>query len=90
MLLLGISMLLEKKEYERILKVSCLASLGVAIFALLEYVHVYSFFPQGVGKISWELGRTISTLGNPNYVAGYLLLHLPFLRLFSFRYRIIF
>lgn len=89
-LLFGISTLLEKKEYERILKISFFTSLGVAIFALLEYLHIYSFFPQGVGKISWELGRTISTLGNPNYVAGYLLLHLPFLVLFSSRYRIAF
>ena len=89
-LLFGISTLLEKKEYERILRISFFASLGVAVFALLEYSHIYSFFSQGVGKISWELGRTISTLGNPNYVAGYLLLHLPFLGIFSSRYRMVF
>ena len=48
----------------------------VSLFAILEYTKIWEFFPHE--SVTWEMGRTLSTLGNPNYVAGYLLLHLPF------------
>jgi hypothetical protein len=57
---------------------SLIASSLVALFALLEYIGI-SLPSSGTGRVTWELGRTISTLGNPNYVAGYLLMHIPLL-----------
>lgn len=76
-LLFGIATLLEKREYDRILRISLYSALIVACFAILEYTKFYSFFPTRLIETSWEGGRANSTLGNPNYVAGYLLMHLP-------------
>ncbi len=52
----------------------------VAIIAILEYIGFSLFLPE-LSTQSWGAGRSVSTLGNPNYVAGYLLMHLPFLYL---------
>lgn len=76
MIFAGIASLLTKKEFERIILLSLGSAFLVAIFAIIEYFGISLFFPS-IGKVSWEFGRTISTLGNPNYVAGYLLLHFP-------------
>lgn len=72
----GIASLLTKKEFERAIFFSLGSAFLVAIFAIIEYFGISLFFPS-TSTVSWELGRTISTLGNPNYVAGYLLLHFP-------------
>lgn len=50
----------------------------VAIIAILEYIGFSLFLPE-LSMQSWGVGRSVSTLGNPNYVAGYLLMHLPLL-----------
>ncbi len=49
----------------------------VAFFSLSEYILGSSFFFEGSRQISWWMSRSVSTLGNPNYVAWYLLLFLP-------------
>ena len=62
----------------------------VAIIAILEYIGVSLFLPE-LSMQSWGVGRSVSTLGNPNYVAGYLVMHLPFLSLiYRKKYRIFF
>ncbi len=42
----------------------------------------YIFLPQDI-KISWQYFRPILSFWNPNYLAGFLLLHLPFLKNFK-------
>jgi hypothetical protein len=66
---------LEGKEREKLMEISLLSALIVSLFALLEYANIYSFL--GRYSQSWEVGRTIATLGNPNYLAGYLIMHMP-------------
>ncbi len=78
-LLFGVSTLLKKREYDRILKISLSTAGIVAWFAILEYLWLYSFFPDRLIETTWESGRAVSTLGNPNYVAGFLIMHLPLL-----------
>jgi hypothetical protein len=51
----------------------------MSIIALYECRFGSPFFHQ-VGTISWEAGRVIGTLGNPNYLAGYILIHIPLLK----------
>lgn len=68
MIFAGIASLLTKKEFDRLILFSLGSASLVAIFAIIEYLGFSLFFPS-VGNVSWELGRTISTLGNPNYVA---------------------
>lgn len=68
-----------REELKKLMMISTWVAGGVAFFAIFEYIFGSVFFPR-LGEISWEIGRTISTLGNPNYVAGYLLLHLGLLR----------
>lgn len=70
---------LHPKEKDLIIKVSLVSGLLVSSFALLEYLGI-SIFSHGIFKASWWSGRSISTLGNPNYLAGYLLLLLPLVR----------
>lgn len=72
----GIVSLSTDLERRRMIIASLIASSLVALFALLEYIGI-SLPSSGTGRVTWELGRTISTLGNPNYVAGYLLMHIP-------------
>lgn len=79
--LFGIATLLEKREYDRILRISLITASIVACFAVLEYMKLYSFFPMRLIETSWEGGRANSTLGNPNYVAGYLVMLLPLITL---------
>jgi hypothetical protein len=75
-IILGLSLMLHTQaEKKRILCWSILSAVIVSLFALLEYTGIFSFFAHA--GTSWTLGRTISTLGNPNYLAGYLLMHLP-------------
>jgi len=50
------------REHERLLRISLITAVGVGFFALLEFVNISLFFPMSNGKITWELGRTISTL----------------------------
>ena len=68
-------------EKYRFLRYSLYTSLVVALFALLEYFGIFSFFPSANMSITWGTGRTNSTLGNPNYLAGYFLMHLPLISL---------
>lgn len=76
------------KNKNTLIKTSLISAGIVALFALLEYAKLWEFLP--VQSVSWEIGRTNSTLGNPNYVAGYLLLHLPLCFIFRSPERYIF
>lgn len=67
---------LRKKEKDLLVKVGLVSGVLVSFFALLEYIGAPLFY-GGVSGTSWGTGRSISTLGNPNYLAGYLLLLLP-------------
>lgn len=64
------------KEKHLVVKASLVSGLLVSFFALLEYIGISVFYGNLSGA-SWGSGRSISTLGNPNYVAGYLLMLLP-------------
>ncbi|GAB0175231.1 MAG: hypothetical protein HHAS10_11100 [Candidatus Altimarinota bacterium] len=70
-----------KKSLERMVHISLGAAFFVTIIAILENVLHYNIFTgsefQNTG--SWGTIRSTSTLGNPNYVAGYLLAHIPLL-----------
>lgn len=70
---------LGSKEKNLVVKSSLISGLLVSFFALLEYMGISVFF-HGLSGASWGSGRSISTLGNPNYVAGYLLMLLPLVR----------
>lgn len=59
-----------------LIQMSLIIASVVSGFALLEFLGIFSFFQMN-GVPSWWAGRTISTLGNPNYLAGYLLIHFP-------------
>ena len=71
------SLVSDKRRYYR---ASLIVASVVAIIAIFEYIGFSLFLPE-LSKQSWGAGRSVSTLGNPNYVAGYLLMHLPFLYL---------
>ena len=61
------------EEKKRLVYASMIWSIWVAVFAISEYFLWHSVF----GNFSWWSGRSASTLWNPNYVAGYLLICLP-------------
>jgi len=70
--------LIQSPENKRkLISVSIVSASFVALFSILEYTSIWQFLPTTVA--SWEAGRTIVTLGNPNYLAGYLLIHFPLL-----------
>ncbi|MBP9779154.1 hypothetical protein KBD33_00855 [Candidatus Gracilibacteria bacterium] len=61
-------------EKRKLVTMIMIGAVLVAFFAVIEYFRGYSAF----GKFSWgNEGRAASTLGNPNYVAGFLLMCLP-------------
>jgi hypothetical protein len=69
--------LLHTSERMKLLRMSLISVTIVSIIALIEASGVSVFFARH-GDI-WGGGfRTISTLGNPNYLAGYLLILLPY------------
>lgn len=81
------SLVSDKRRYYR---ASLITASVVAVIAILEYIGFSLFLPE-LSTQSWGAGRSVSTLGNPNYVAGYLLMHLPFLSLIHRKkYRIFF
>lgn len=65
---------LSSEQKRKLIRTSITSAILVAVFALGEYTGIYEFLPGASG--TWESGRSISTLGNPNYVAGYLLIHM--------------
>ncbi len=87
-LLILIMQTLPESERKILIKYSLFGALWVASFAILEYLGIYRFL--GNYQTSWETWRTISTLGNPNYVAGYLLMHIPLAQIFEKKARIIY
>lgn len=55
----------------------------VSLLTIGEFLmQKYIFLPQDI-KISWQYFRPILSFWNPNYLAGFLFLHLPFLRNFK-------
>ena len=66
-----------KTEKDILIQVSIISAVIVSIFALLEYLGLFAFLSHP--STSWESWRTISTLWNPNYLAGYILIHFPLL-----------
>jgi hypothetical protein len=68
---------LSGSEYKRLIVFSTLWACIVATISLIEYLAWGSLFFESMTAVVWWEARSISTLGNPNYVAGYLLMHLP-------------
>lgn len=69
--------LLAPSEKKILIRASLIGGILVSSFALLESMGASVFF-ESQNHATWWSGRSISTLGNPNYVAGYLLILLPF------------
>ncbi len=67
---------LNSREKKMLVYVSMASSFLVASFALLEYISWGSLFFSQSGTFSWGSARSVSTLWNPNYVAGYLLMNI--------------
>lgn len=69
---------LEKSEMRKIGYTIIASGTLVALVALIEKIGYNTFTWSSYGvKWSWWEIRSTSTLGNPNYVAGYLLMILP-------------
>ncbi len=68
---------LDSREKKILIRTTIYASIIVALFAILEYALGASVFFDHTGEASWWSARSVSTLWNPNYVAGYLLMCLP-------------
>lgn len=68
-------------EKKKLILYSMVSGLLVSLLGIVEYISGSSiFFPRSLSASWWD-SRSISTLGNPNYVAGFLLMCLP---LFTF------
>lgn len=77
MIVLGLCLSLLRSNEKRKLAIFSLIPVGiVSIIAILEALSFQVFFPPS-SSVWWQGIRAISTLGNPNYLAGYLLLMLP-------------
>jgi len=50
----------------------------VCMYAIFQFIWL-DFVPVKYAQMPWGIGRVFSTLGNPNYLAGYLLMLLPIL-----------
>ncbi len=74
--------LLAPSEKKLLIRASLISGVLVSFFALLESMGLSVFFALQ-NHATWWSERSISTLGNPNYVAGYLLILLPFVSFFS-------
>ena len=70
--------LLEKSEIRKISYAIIISASLVSLIALIEMMgyNIFTWSSYGVVWSWWEV-RSTSTLGNPNYVAGYLLMVLP-------------
>jgi hypothetical protein len=66
-------------DKRKLVEVSTYTAGVVGLIGILEYLGL-TLIPID-GDTSWGAGRIVSTLGNPNYVAWYLLIHLPLLTL---------
>ena len=69
----------QKKKY---FQMTCLAFWGVIIYALFQKFWLDPIAPFYNSRL--DPGRVFSTLGNPNYLAGYVLMILPLLRVYTF------
>lgn len=67
----------DSQNRQKLIYVSIISASFVSFFSLLEYTGIWQFLPTT--STSWETGRTIVTLWNPNYLAWYLLIHFPLL-----------
>ncbi len=67
-------------EKKKLIYATLSGALIVSVTALIEASGVSVFFDRRA-DVWWGGLRTISTLGNPNYLAGYLLLCLPLARM---------
>jgi hypothetical protein len=67
-------------EKKKLIYATLSGTLIVSVIALIEASGVSVFFDRRA-DVWWGGLRTISTLGNPNYLAGYLLLCLPLARM---------
>lgn len=73
---------LSQTEKKRLFSVTFLGFLGVTVYALFQK---YGLDPlRQTYNTRLDLWRIFSTLGNPNYLAGYVLLVLPLLRVYRF------
>lgn len=66
---------------KKLIRATMISAIIVALCGIIEYISGASlFFPRSLSASWWD-SRAISTLGNPNYLAGFLLMCLP---LFTF------
>lgn len=78
-LLANLLLVLSQKQLKKIAYIIIGTGVTIAIIAITESFFGYNIF-TGLSFItqgSWSNIRSIATLGNPNYVAGYLLMILP-------------
>jgi hypothetical protein len=76
LLLVFLFQTLNLKERRNVLIASLLGASLVAFFAVIEWSIWGSPFFESLQRAAWWELRSVSTLGNPNYVAGYLLAQL--------------
>jgi hypothetical protein len=80
--LLVIFLVLKKYQstefYKKVETVTLWSGGIISLYAILQFAGI-DFVPVQYVSSGWSLGRVFSTLGNPNYLAGYLLLLFPIL-----------
>jgi hypothetical protein len=80
LVILGVLTTIESKQMKKYITYTIIMTgVIVSILALIEGLFQYNIFTGGDFMTQWSWGavRSTSTLGNPNYVAGYLLMILP-------------
>jgi hypothetical protein len=77
-----VASLIDTKQRSRLMSLSIVSASIVAIISLGEYLMLSPLLSSDT-LTPWSSIRTISTLGNANYVAGYLLMHIPLVSRFS-------
>ena len=74
---------LSKGEKKNLLFVSFIAFFGVTVYAFFQKLGLDPL--RQLYNTRLDLWRIFSTLGNPNYLAGYVLMILPLLRVYRFK-----
>jgi hypothetical protein len=69
---------LTAQEKKNIFRASLVGAVGVALYAYFQKIDLDPLRPLYTTRL--DRSRAFSTLGNPNYLAGYVLMFLPLLR----------
>lgn len=80
--------ILDQKQLKKLTYIIIGTGVSISCIAILETFFNYNIFTWLWFSIKWSWGdaRAIATLGNPNYVAGYLLMIIPLIYWSIFRY----